>query len=89
MLVFSFGGSAATQVAFTFVLCQNALCPLVQRAVDMIKAFGDIFMYGAFRDSEFFGGLAHCSAGFSDISGDVHTSRISVAFQTEPSPACF
>ncbi len=89
MFVFSLSSGSAAQMPLAFVLRQYALCLLVQRAVDMIKALGDIFMYGTFRDSEFFGGLAHSSAGFSDISGDVYTSRVSVAFQTEPSPACF
>ena len=89
MFVFSLGSGSAAQVALAFVLRQNALCLLIQRTVDMIKALGNIFMYGTFRDSEFFGGLAHGSAGFSNISGDVYTSRVSVAFQTEPSPACF
>lgn len=45
MFVFSLSSGSAAQMPLAFVLRQYALCLLVQRAVDMIKALGDIFMF--------------------------------------------
>ena len=47
------GGHAAANVAFGLVLLQKGFDLVIQNAIAEGKAFGKVFMYGTFADSEF------------------------------------
>lgn len=57
--IFCPGGHSAPDMAFLFILIQHLLDFCIQIVVDLIQSFGDVFVNGAFADSEIFGGASY------------------------------
>ena len=70
MGIFPLGGHAAADMPFLFILFQHRFDLLIQAAVDLGQALGDILMYGGLTDMKFLGGLPHGGPGFDDVLGE-------------------
>ena len=82
-LVFSFfqvflpGCFPAAQVSLGFVFLQYLLYGIIERAIDGVQIFGDVFMYGAFADPETARRVSYGLAGGGDVFPDLLTARFS------------
>jgi hypothetical protein len=67
--VFGFGRSAATEVTFGFVLCENRGHLTVEERVNFFEPLGDVFVDSAFARGKMGGGSAKGTVGINDVLG--------------------
>ncbi len=87
--VFFFGGKTASDMALLFVDVKNLSCFVGKCGINKLKPGSDIFVDGAFADTELSGSLTNSCLSFNYVLGCFDYPFFNISFQAKTSAYLF